>query len=445
MPKKEQVEKGIPTVAMVSLGCAKNLVDTENLMGELYNKEFRLSAEPEYSDVVIVNTCGFLQTSIDEARDEISGLLELKKKGDVQVVMAMGCYVSRGKDDVSKKYPQLDGVYALDEVQNIVADLQDLFAYKPDLSKNHLAGIRPISVTLPHYSYLKISEGCDRTCTYCTIPAIRGPNADKKIEELVEETKILAARGTKEINIIAQDTTAYGIQAYGEPKLLELLQALEKVDGIEWFRLLYAYPDYINDELADFLINSHKMVKYLELPIQHVSESVLKKMNRGGSFKIYDTLFDKLRSSNPNYALRTTVIVGFPGESEEDFQMMLDYSKSRRFDRLGAFKFLREKGTPAYKMKDQVPQEVIDDRYDRLMQLQSELHFEKNASLVGTDIEFIVDEVDETGLKAKGRTWRDIVDIDSFINIESSYPLQPGMIATARVKGYDDYDLIGVL
>jgi len=192
-------------------------------------------------------------------------------------------------------------------------------------------------------------------------------------------------------------------------------------------------------------VNSHKMVKYLELPIQHVSESVLKKMNRGGSFKIYDTLFDKLRSSNPNYALRTTVIVGFPGESEEDFQMMLDYSKSRRFDRLGAFKFLREKGTPAYKMKDQVPQEVIDDRYDRLMQLQSELHFEKNASLVGTDIEFIVDEVDETGLKAKGRTWRDIVDIDSFINIESSYPLQPGMIATARVKGYDDYDLIGVL
>jgi len=445
MPKKEQIELQIPTVAMVSLGCAKNLVDTENLMGELYNKEFRLSAEPEYSDVVIVNTCGFLQTSIEEARDEISELIKLKKKGDVQVVMAMGCYVSRGKDDVEKKYPLLDGVYALDEVKNIVSDLQEIFAYKANASKKQLAGIRPISVTLPHYSYLKISEGCDRTCTYCTIPAIRGPNADKKIEELVEEAKVLASRGTREINIIAQDTTAYGIQAYGQPKLLQLLQALEGVEGIEWFRLLYAYPDYINEELSDFLLSSHKMVKYLELPIQHVSESVLKKMNRGGSFKIYDTLFEKLRSSNPNYALRTTVIVGFPGESEDDFEMMLDYCKTRKFDRLGAFKFLREKGTPADKMKDQVPQDVIDDRYDRLMQLQSELHFEKNESLVGTDIEFIVDEVDETGLKGVGRTWRDIVDIDSFIHVESSHPLQPGMIATARVTAYDDYDLIGVL
>jgi ribosomal protein S12 methylthiotransferase len=445
MPKKHKKELQIPTVSMVSLGCAKNLVDTENLMGELYNSAFRLSSEPELSDVVIINTCGFLQSSIDEARDEISDLLALKKQGGVQTVMAMGCYVSRGKDDVAKKYPKLDGVYALDEVDNIVSDLQDMYAYKTNVESTQLAGIRPISATLPHYSYLKISEGCDRTCTYCTIPDIRGPNVDKTIEALVEETKGLVARGTKEINIIAQDTTAYGIHAYGKPKLLDLLKSLEEVSGVEWIRLLYAYPDYIDEALSDFLLSSPKMVKYLELPIQHVAESLLKRMNRGGSFKIYDTLFDKLRKKNPDYALRTTVIVGFPGETEEEFETMLEYCKYRKFDRLGAFKFLRESGTPADKMKDQIPQELIDERYDRLMQLQSELHFEKNKQLIGSDIEFIVDEVDETGFKGVGRTWRDIVDIDSMIILESSIPLSPGMIATARVKGTEDYDLVGVL
>lgn len=435
----------IPQVAMVSLGCAKNLVDTEGLMGELYKNQFNLCADPSAADAVIVNTCGFLQSSIDEAQDQIDDMLSLKDHGHVKKVIAMGCYVSRGKDAVLERYPNLDGVYALDEVDGIVGDLKKSLRFKPKNKGPILAGIRPISATMPHYSYLKISEGCNRTCTYCTIPDIRGPNVDKSIEELVKETMYLQQRGTKELNLIAQDTTAYGIDQYGQPKLLELLKELSKVDGIDWIRLLYAYPDYIDDALSDFLLDSPKILDYLELPIQHASESVLKRMNRGGSFKIYDDLFEKLRSAKSHYALRTTVIVGFPGETDQEFDEMLNYCKERKFDRLGAFKYYREEGTPAYKMKDQVPKEVVDERYDRLMRLQSELHFEKNKTLVGQDIEFIVDECDESGQNAIGRTWRDCVDIDANIKITSSIPLQTGMIATARVTETEDYDLIGVL
>lgn len=434
-----------PSVALVSLGCAKNLVDTEDLLGNLYYKNFRLVAEPEFADVVIVNTCGFIQASVDESQHSIQSMLDLKSKGDVQSVYAMGCYVSRGKDDIKTVFPNLDGAYALSETQSMVQHIQADFQHYSSIGKSALAGLRPISATLPHYSYLKISEGCNRTCTYCTIPDIRGGNVDKTIEELVAEATKLTERGCKELNIIAQDTTSYGIEKYGQPKLKSLLEELEKISELKWIRLLYAYPDYIDDELSDFLIESPKMVNYLELPIQHASASVLKKMNRPGTFPIYDRLFDKLRSKRSDYALRTTVILGFPGETDEDFQYLYDYCKSRKFDRLGAFKYYREEGTPAYKMKNQVPTEVVDERYDQLMQLQQELHFEQNEQVIGKDIEFICDEVDESGTEVVGRTFRDAIDIDSQIYIKSSIPLEPGVISTCRVTGKRDYDLEGVL
>lgn len=430
---------------MVSLGCAKNLVDTEQLLGDLYDLNFQLVAEPEEADAVIVNTCGFIQSAIDESVGSIGDMVDLKKSGQVERVYAMGCYVSRDAEGVKEAVPGVDDVFALTENDRMLKRLKDDFAHVESLGRPALAGIRPISATLPHYSFLKISEGCNRTCTYCTIPSIRGANVDKSIEALVEEAQQLAKRGVKELNIIAQDTTAYGIEKYGEPRLLELLKALEKVDGIEWMRLLYAYPDHFSDDLADFLLASPKMLNYMELPIQHAAPSLLRRMSRPNTFELYDRVFDRLRSADPNFALRTTVILGFPGETEEEFEFLLNYCKERRFDRLGAFKYFKEEGTPAARMKDQVPADVVEERYHRLMSQQAEIHFEDNQKWVGKDMPFIVDEVDESGHKAWGRTWRDAVDIDAQLQIDSSIPLTPGMMATCRIQGSEEYDLLGVL
>lgn len=443
---KAPAQMQAPSIAMVSLGCAKNLVDTENLMGDFYDNQFRLTAAPEDADIVLVNTCGFIQASVDESNESIKEMVELKESYGVNQVVAMGCYASRAKDDILAAHPGLDGVYTLNETKQMVDDLVDQYRSHSNIGSPLLAGIRPISVTMPHYSYLKISEGCNRTCTYCTIPDIRGPNVDKTIEQLVEESKRLADRGVRELNLIAQDTTAYGIDAYGEPRLLELLQELVKVDGLEWIRLLYAYPDYLSDELADFLIEAPKMVNYLELPIQHASPSVLRRMNRADSFEIYDRLFDRLRSKNPEYALRTTVIVGFPGETEGEFNEMLEYIDKRHFDRLGSFKYFQEKGTPADRMKDQVSEELKLERHEELMLRQQKRHLADNEKWVGKDMSFIVDEVNEDGSHAYGRTWRDAVEIDAGIYVESStIPLQTGMIASCRITGLRDYDLEGVL
>jgi ribosomal protein S12 methylthiotransferase len=434
-----------PSVAMVSLGCAKNLVDTEHLLGDLYDLNFRLVAEPEEADAIIVNTCGFIQSAIDESVGSIAEMVALKKTGKVERVYAMGCYVSRDANAVREAVPGVDDVFALIEHERLLKTLKDDFAHVHSVGRPALAGIRPISATLAHYSFLKISEGCNRTCTYCTIPSIRGDNVDKTIEDLVAEAKGLARRGVKELYIIAQDTTAYGIEKYGRPRLLDLLKELEKVEGIEWMRLLYAYPDHFGEDLADFMVASPKMVNYLELPIQHAAPSLLRRMNRPNTFELYEKVFDRLRQANPNFAIRTTVILGFPGETEEEFEFLLNYCKTRRFDRLGAFKYFREEGTPAARMKDQVPVEVVEERYHRLMSQQAEMHFEANEKLIGEDMAFIVDEVDESGHVAWGRTWRDAVDIDAQIELESSIPLKPGMMATCRIKESREYDLFGVL
>lgn len=433
-----------PSVAIVSLGCAKNLVDTEELLGKIYNLNFNLVAEPEMADAVIVNTCGFIQSAVDESLGTLGEMLELKEEG-VSKVYAMGCYASRSGNQIAEVHPKLDGVFPLNETGELLNTLKRDFDSAPKVGAHNLAGVRQISATMPHYSFLKISEGCNRTCTYCTIPSIRGGNVDKSIEDLKLEAQNLAQRGVRELNIIAQDTTAYGIEKYGQPKLLELLQTLHEVDGLEWIRLLYAYPDYLNEELADFLLEGDKMVPYLELPIQHAAAGVLRRMHRPNTFELFDKLFDRLRSNKSDYALRTTVILGFPGETDEEFEFLYNYCKERRFDRLGAFKYFREKGTPAYKMKNQIPTELVEERYDRLMSLQRELHFQDNQKWIGKDMEIILDEVDESGRKGYGRTWRDAVEIDSGIEIESSIPLHPGMIATCRVTGTHEYDLQGVL
>ena len=444
-PRRRERPRPSPVVALVSLGCAKNLVDSENLLGDLYARNFRLESDPLEADAVIINTCGFIGPAVEETRRTIAEFIEHKRRGRVERVYAMGCYVSRGAEDLLASFPGLDGAYSLKEVPKLLADVAEVYHDRPVTGRLLPAGIRPVSATLPHTSYLKISEGCSRTCTYCIIPAIRGPNEDKSIEELVEEARRLAARGVKELSLIAQDTTAYGIARYGRPRLLDLLRELEKVEGLEWLRLLYAYPDHFPDELADFLVESPKMVKYLELPIQHAAPSVLRRMHRPRTRELYDRLFDRLRARRPDFCLRTTAIVGFPGESEEEFAELLDYCATRRFDRLAAFRYCREEGTPAARLRDQVPAATAEERHHRIMTRQQELHLEANQRLVGHDMAFIADTVSAGGLKASGRTWRDAPEIDARIEVTASFALRPGTIATCRVSGMKDYDLLGVL
>ncbi len=434
-----------PRIALVSLGCSKNTVDSEKLLGHFYDADFDLVAEPVNADAVIVNTCGFIQPAIHETRDTLSDMIRLKKKQKNLRVFAMGCYVSRGTEDWKKSFPDLDGLFPLSQSDKIVSHLQDIFQYKmPERfeSFNTHTFRRPVATTLQHYSYLKIAEGCKRTCTYCTIPSIRGDNVSKPMDDLLKEAEYLAKRGVKELILIAQDTTAYGIDLYGKPSLLELLKKLTLVSGIEWFRLFYAYPDHIDSALANFLLESPKMIPYLDLPIQHSHADVLRRMCRANSFSTYDALFKKLCAQNPDYCLRTTLITGFPGESEEEFLHSLHYLQSVRFDRLGVFKYVREKGTPADSLPQHLTEEEKEKRFEKLMLQQQEIHFQKNQSWIGRTIPTIIDRVtyEDTYL---GRTYRDAPDIDSVILIKSKKKLHPGSIISAEITGTKNYDLEG--
>ncbi len=432
-----------PVVSLISLGCPKNLVDSENLLGKLKEVNFDLTAAPEDSDVVVVNTCGFIDPSRQEGGRVLAEMLALKAQGKVERVVAMGCWVTKEEREVRAAYPGLDGVYKLGEEHRLVRDLAGL--YTADQAQR-VAGIRPITTTLPHYSYLKISEGCDRTCTYCTIPSIRGPQKDRSIGALMEESERLAQRGVVELNLIAQDLTAYGMTRDKRPRLLDLLKKLEEVESLRWIRLLYAYPDHLDEELIEHILQSPKILNYLDIPIQHVASGVLRRMNRKGSFEIYDKLFDSLRRADPDFCLRTTVIVGFPGETDAEFDELMAYCRERRFDRLGGFRYVFEETTASSRMKNQVDEEIKLQRYDALMRQQQEIHLNDNQSWVGRDIEFIVDEwKNHDGTEMLCRTWRDAVEIDANIHVKSTIPLPPGTVAVCRVTGTCDYDLEGVL
>lgn len=443
MTKKRQSKNNRfnPKVALVSLGCSKNTVDSEQLMGELYRAQFDLVGEPEEADAVIVNTCGFIEPAAEESRSTILEMIKVKDDSVLKKVYAMGCFVSKNTEDWSQGYGGLDGVFSLKESNQIVETLQKDFEFykKLDLEDYY---VRPVATTLPHYSYLKIAEGCNRTCTYCTIPSIRGGNVSKKIEDLIFEAKALAKRGAKEIILIAQDTTAYGIDLYGEPRLLSLLKELIKIKEISWFRLFYAYPDYIDDELAEFLANEPKMIPYLDLPIQHSHSGVLKRMGRKNTFDRFDALFKKLRVHNEDFCLRTTVITGFPGETFEEHEHLKKYIQEISFDRLGVFKYIREKTTPAHQLGGHHMEDEKSRRYDELMLIQQQNHFRKNKSLVGKKLATIIDGGTKDPNIYIGRTFRDAPDIDANVFVQSKKKLYSGLILDVEITDVADYDLV---
>ncbi len=439
------------TFAFVSLGCPKNLVDSERMLGKLAQEGYTLTPEADGADVVVVNTCGFIEPARQESLGVIREMLELKRQGRVGSVVVAGCLAERKGDDLLREVPEVDhivGVFGREEIAQVLdrtlyhrgpAEQRSLFRPAPVRALEDTARLR---ITPRHYAYLKISEGCDRLCTFCAIPSMRGKHVTKPIEEVLREARELAADGVRELIVVAQDTTYYGLDLYGRVRLAELLRDLDRVDGLEWIRVLYAYPIHFTDELIETLATARKIIPYLDLPLQHINDRILRRMQRRVDRAATEELLAKLRRAVPNLTLRTTFIVGFPGETEAEFVELLDFVRTARFERVGVFPYSLEPGTPAARLPDHLPEEVKAQRRDRLMEAQQEVAFAWARGQVGKEVEVIVDGPDpEVPGHVLARGHADAPDIDCQVRLKGKN-LRPGDLVRARVTGADGYDLL---
>jgi ribosomal protein S12 methylthiotransferase len=439
-----------PTFAFVSLGCPKNLVDSERMLGKLTQGGYTLTPDADGADVVVVNTCGFIEPARQESLGVIREMLALKEQGRVGAVVVAGCLAERKKEDLLQEVPGVDhvvGVFGREEIAQVLdrtlharlrEEQRTLFRPAPVRALEDTARLR---ITPRHYAYLKISEGCDRLCTFCAIPGMRGKHVTKPIEQVVREARELAADGVRELIVVAQDTTYYGLDLYGRVRLAELLGELNGVEGLEWVRILYAYPIHFTDELIDTLAGSEKIVPYLDLPLQHINDRMLKRMQRRVNRAATEELLGRLRQAIPNLALRTTFIVGFPGEAEAEFEELCDFVRQARFERAGVFPYSLEPGTPAERLPDHVPEEVKAQRRDRLMAIQQEVAFDWARAQVGQELEVIVDGPDpEVPGHVLARSHADAPDIDCVVRLKGK-GLHAGDLVRARVTGADGYDL----
>lgn len=448
VPETDGPTKG--TYAFVSLGCPKNLVDSEKMLGNLAMDGYTLVPDPAESDFVIVNTCGFIESSRQESKSVIQEMLDLKKQGKTKGVIVAGCLPERLEEGgLVNEMPEIDhvvGVFGRDEIAKVadrlvggITEQREVFRPAPIKSLDDRARLR---ITPAHFAYLKISEGCNRTCTFCSIPMMRGKHVTKPIEMIIEEAKELAADGVRELNLVAQDTTYYGMDLYGEVRLVELLQELEKVEGIDWIRLMYLYPEHFSDTLIDHIAASPKIIPYLDMPLQHVSTPVLKRMQRRVNSDQTKELVGKLRERVPNLVLRTTFITGFPGETQEQFEELRDFVAETRFERMGVFTYSVEPGTPATKLDGHLPEDVKAARRDELMELQQKIAFEHAESMVGFELDVLIDDqVDENVYL--GRSFADAPEIDANVFV-SGENLEIGSMVPVEIVRREDYDLIGV-
>jgi ribosomal protein S12 methylthiotransferase len=447
VPEATGPSKG--TYAFVSLGCPKNLVDSEKMLGTLALDGYSLVSNPAESDFVIVNTCGFIESSRQESKSVIQEMLELKKSGRTKGVIVAGCLPERLEEGgLLAEMPDIDhvvGVFGRDEISRVADRLvggareqREVFRPAPIKALDDRARLR---ITPGHYAYLKISEGCDRTCTFCSIPMMRGKHVTKPIEMVVEEAKELAADGVRELILVAQDTTYYGKDLYGEVRLRQLLEQLETVDGIDWIRLMYLYPIHFTDDLIDHIAASQKILPYLDMPLQHISSAVLKRMQRRVNSEQTRELVGKLRERIPNLVMRTTFITGFPGETDEQYEELRGFVQETRFERMGVFTYSVEPGTPATRLDGHLPDEVKEDRRNDLMQLQQQIAFEHADSLIGYELDVLIDGEVEDGLFV-GRSFADAPEIDSSVYVAGT-GLQAGDMVPVEIVRRDDYDLIG--
>jgi ribosomal protein S12 methylthiotransferase len=437
--------------AFVSLGCPKNLVDSEKMLGNLSIDGYTLVSEPAGADFVIVNTCGFIESSRQESRAVIQEMLDLKKAGGTRGVIVAGCLPQRLEEGgLLQEMPDIDhvvGVFGRDEITKVADRLiggsneqRELFRPAPIKAMDDRARLR---ITPEHYAYLKISEGCDRTCTFCSIPQMRGKHITKPIEMVIEETRELVADGVRELVIVAQDTTYYGLDLYGEVRLAELLRQMEQVEGLDWIRLMYLYPVHFNDELIDVIKDSQRILPYLDMPLQHINSTVLKRMQRRVNGEQTRELVAKLRERIPNLVLRTTMITGFPGESDEQFEELRQFVIDTRFERMGVFTFSNEPGTPAVKLDGHLPEDVKEARRDELMAVQQQIAFEHADSLVGYELDVLIDSQVDDALWI-GRSFADAPEIDSNVFV-SGENVNVGEFVPVEMVRREDYDLVGVV
>ena len=441
------------TYSFISLGCPKNLVDSERMLGLLQLDGYELVEDPKGADFAVVNTCGFIEQARDESYAAIDEMLALKKGGDLRGVVVSGCLAERQKEELLNDRPGIDslvGVFGRDEVTRIADRLignldeqQHVFRPAPIRALNDTERLR---ITPQHFAYLKISEGCDRLCTFCDIPRMRGKHATKPIEDVLTEARQLAADGVKELIIVAQDTTYYGMDLYGEPRLKELLHQFETVEGIEWIRLMYFYPMYISDELIATISGSSKIVPYIDMPLQHINDNMLRRMSRRVNKADTISTINRLRDGIDSLTLRTTLITGFPGETEEEFNELLDFVQDTQFDRLGAFTYSYEEMTPSAKMDEHIAEEVKISRMDAIMSAQRSIMQQLNQDKVGTKQRVIIDRPVPNETNAyQGRSQSDAPDIDGTVFVTSHHvELSPGDIVDVEVVGNTGYDLVGI-
>jgi ribosomal protein S12 methylthiotransferase len=437
--------------AFVSLGCPKNLVDSERMLGKLAQAGYALTPQADGADVVVVNTCGFIEPARQESLGVIREMLALKEQGRVGAVIVAGCLAERKGDALLTEVPGVDhivGVFGREEIVGVVDrslyrrrtdEQRSLFRPAPVKALEDTARLR---ITPRHYAYLKISEGCDRLCTFCAIPGMRGKHVTKPIEEVLREARELATDGVRELIVVAQDTTYYGLDLYGQVRLAELVRELDQVEGVEWIRLLYAYPAYFTDELIATLAGAKKVLPYLDMPLQHINDRMLRRMQRRVNRAETLALLGRLRQAIPNLTMRTTFIVGFPGETEAEFGELCDFVREQRFERAGVFTYSLEPGTPAERLPDHLPEEVKQARRDRLMEIQQEVAFRHADAQVGKELEVIVDGPDpEVPGFVLARTPSDAPDIDCVVRLKGKN-LEPGHLVQCRVTGADGYDLM---
>ncbi len=425
-PSKEKI-------SVITLGCSKNVVDSEVLMKQMQYNNWEHAENSDGADIAVINTCGFIEAAKQESIDTILNAVALKKEGRLKKVIVMGCLSERYAEELRKEIPEVDAYIGANKMDQVITTLGGDYKYE-------LLGERLIT-TPHHFAYLKISEGCDRPCSFCSIPLMRGKHISKPADRIVLEARRLAALGVKELILIAQDSTYYGLDLYGKRTLATVLEQLAQVEGIEWMRLMYAFPTGFPEDILEQFNTNPKLCRYLDMPVQHVSDAVLTSMKRGITSKRLRELIAKIRSTVPGIALRTTLIVGYPNEGEQEFEELLEFVKETQFDRLGVFTYSQEDDTTAYPLGDPVPKEVKEERYNKIMEAQQAISLSKNQQHIGKKLKVLIDRKEEGD--AIGRTERDAPEVDNEITIHSADDLLVGHFYDVEIVDADEYDLFG--
>ena len=421
-------------VNIISLGCAKNLVDSEILLGGLHKSDVAVTDNPENADTIIINTCGFLDIAREESIDTILQAAELKKTGRPSELVVMGCLSERYPEELTSEVPDIDQIFGSNDHRQIIS-----FLTGKDFSKDDPLFFRSL-MTPNHYAYIKIAEGCDNGCSFCSIPIMRGLQKSRTIPAIMDEAIRLAENGTKELLVIAQDSTSYGWDLDQKVYLSDLLKNLNRVDGIEWIRVHYAHPAHLSQRIIDSIADSDKVCNYLDMPVQHASDIILKSMKRGLNQQGIRDRINRLRDASPGIAIRTTLIVGYPGETEEDFTELFNFVKDIRFDRLGVFTYSEEEGTSAAHLDDNIPQEVKNDRKNQIIELQHDISLARNESFIGKNIRVLVDQTENN--IGVGRTEYDSPEIDNIVQIKGK--VSKGQFVNIIINGANEYELIGM-